>query len=221
MLARNIRRLGGALLLGFSIFIGLRGNLAFAGPAAVAGWMLLVGRPLALFGGPFRGMGGGGPTTGQSSTVDTETVRMSLDHDTGDMDGTVLKGKFSGKRLSNLGFSDLLSLLASCRDDDPNAGQLIEAYLDRMHRTAWRAHRDGGGSQSRGDSGAGSQKSRASGEMDLEEAFATLGLAPGATKEEIKAAHRRLMKRLHPDQGGSTFLASKINQAKDVLLRSL
>lgn len=218
-LAKNIRRLGGFLLLAFSIFIGLRGNLAFAGPAAVAGWMLLMGRPLSLFGGPFRGMGGGSRSAGRRSTVDTETIRMTLDHDTGEMDGTVIKGRFSGRRLSSLSFADLVALFESCRSNDPNAAQLLEAYLDRMHRDAWRAPRDGDPKTGR-DSGDGSRKSRAAGEMDLDEAYATLGLQPGASVEDIKAAHRRLMKRLHPDQGGSTFLASKINQAKDVLLRS-
>jgi DnaJ domain len=164
----------------------------------------------------FGGLGGGAPSTGQASTVDTDTIRMTLDHDTGEMDGEVVKGRFDGRRLSSLGFPDLLLLLDECRAGDPNGAQLLEAYLDRMHREAWRAHQDG-----EGNAGADSRKSAPRGEMSLEEATATLGLQPGATRDEIKQAHRRLMKKLHPDQGGSTYLASKINQAKDVLLKAL
>ena len=219
-LARNLRRLGGVALLGFATFIGIRGVIPLAGISGIAGWMLLTGRPLVLFGGPFRGTAGGHRSTGQSSTVDTETIRMTLDHDTGEMDGTVIKGRFSGRRLSAMSFGDLVALHDDCQADDPNGAQLLEAYLDRTHRDAWRAHQ-AGQDEGTGESASGSRHSRSTGEMDIEEAYATLGLSPGATKEDIKAAHRRLMKRLHPDQGGSTFLASKINQAKDVLLKSL
>jgi curved DNA-binding protein CbpA len=55
--------------------------------------------------------------------------------------------------------------------------------------------------------------------MNRDEALAVLGLKNGATADTIRAAHRRLMKELHPDRGGSDYLAAKVNQAKDVLLQ--
>jgi hypothetical protein len=55
--------------------------------------------------------------------------------------------------------------------------------------------------------------------MGVEEAYRVLGLSPGATRDDIQTAHRDLIKRNHPDQGGSTYIAAKVNEAKDVLLK--
>jgi len=197
-----------------------------AGAIAVA-YMLATGRGAnALFLGlmllPFLGRwkamwnrmrGPQGPAAGQSSTVDTALLRMTLDHDSGAMDGLVLGGAFKGRKLSELGLRELLDLLAEARLGDPDAAQLVETYLDRA-QPDWR------GAQGQA-SGMGEEQApyrAASAAMTRDEAWRILRLDAGASAEEIRAAHRRLMLKLHPDQGGSDYLAAKINQAKDLLL---
>src|SRR5438128_4062458 len=150
------------------------------------------------------------PAGGQSSTVATAFLRMTLDHDTGTMEGTILRGRFAGMRLDELGAADLLALLRECRAEDEEGARLLEAYLDRVH-PEWRDGLAGGGT-----GGGGARP--ASGDMSVEEAYAILGLSPGADPDAIKEAHRRLMVKLHPDHGGSDYLATKINRARDVLL---
>jgi DnaJ-domain-containing protein 1 len=177
------------------------------------------------------------PAGGQSSTVATGFLRMTLDHDTGTMTGTVLRGQFAGLRIEEMGVGDLLALLRECRAEDEEGARLLEAYLDRIHPdwrdelASGRAGSTTGGAgtgaggpgtaSGRARSGAGSGGKRsASGDMTAEEAYAILGLSAGATPDQIKEAHRRLMVKLHPDHGGSGYLASQINRARDVLLRA-
>jgi len=153
----------------------------------------------------FRNLGG--PKPGQSSAVETSYLRMSLDHDTGTLDGLVLEGAYRGRRLGEMNLSELQDLLRECRLEDPEAATVLEAYVERVHGVGGDAGaRQGGGAASGG------------GAMTREEAYEILGLAPGATNEQVKEAHHRLMKKNHPDQGGSNYLATKINQAKAVLI---
>ncbi|HXC12129.1 MAG TPA: DnaJ domain-containing protein [Stellaceae bacterium] len=169
------------------------------------------------------------PRGGQSSTVATDFLRMTLDHDTGTMTGTVLRGQFAGLRIEEMGVGDLLALLRECRAADEEGARLLEAYLDRLHPD-WRDELAGGragsagggaGTGGAGTRGAGSSGARsARGDMTVDEAYAILGLSAGATPDQIKEAHRRLMVKLHPDHGGSGYLATQINRARDVLLRS-
>jgi hypothetical protein len=161
---------------------------------------------------PAGGFGGGSP--GSSSEVETDTLRMELDHRSGDLDGEVLRGRFAGRSLGSLGLSDLLELLAECRREDPRSVPLLETYLDRREPD-WR----GGGADEEGPGGGAWGGAASGGAMDEATAWSVLGLAPGASSDEIKAAHRRLMSRLHPDAGGSNYLAAEINRAKDFLLR--
>jgi DnaJ domain len=150
------------------------------------------------------------PAGGQTSTVATAFLRMSLDHDTGSMEGTILRGRFAGMRLDEMGPGDLLALLRECRAEDEEGARLLEAYLDRV-RPDWR-------DELAGERAGGAATRPASGDMSVEEAYAILGLSSGADAEAIKEAHRRLMVKLHPDHGGSDYLATKINRARDVLL---
>src|SRR5947209_12168081 len=151
-----------------------------------------------------------GPSAGTSSTVETPFVRMSLDHDTGRMTGTVLRVRFAGLRLEVLGRADDLALLRECRAEDEESARLVEAYLDRADPD-W--HEDFAGAHD-----GSAPPPRGSTDVTVEEAYEILGLAPGADAEAIRAAHRRLMTQLHPDHGGTDYLATKINRARDVLL---
>ncbi|MGB0577672.1 MAG: DnaJ domain-containing protein [Alphaproteobacteria bacterium] len=159
----------------------------------------------------------GGPSQGQATGVHTRFLRMSLDHDSGILDGTVLEGRFKGRRLGELSQSELLELLQECRVADEESAQILEAYLDRVHGAGWRT----GDSGDPGTAGGGNQAGSGSpwgGGMTREEACEVLNVSLNATPDEIKAAHHALMKKIHPDQGGSNYLASKINQAKELLL---
>jgi hypothetical protein len=149
------------------------------------------------------------PAGGRSSQAETGFLRMSLDHDTGAMSGTVRRGRFAGMRIEELGLGDLLALLRECRAEDEQAARLVEAYLDRVH-PEWREAMAGGAGAGGGGTGGSA--------MSVEEACAVLGVPRGTSPQEIKAAHHRLMQKLHPDHGGSDYLATQINRARDVLL---
>lgn len=147
---------------------------------------------------------GGAASPGQASDVETSHLAMGLDHDSGRMFGRVKAGRFAGQDLADLDLPLLLELLAEIAAVDPEGVPLLEAWLDRLHPD-WREAsrpppRPGGGPMTRA------------------EALSVLGLAEGATEAEIRRAHRRLMRTAHPDQGGSDWLAARLNEARDVLL---
>ena len=148
------------------------------------------------------------PSGGQSSSVQSRYIRMSLAHDSGDLNGEVLEGQFKGQALKQLNLEELLQLLRECRDDEESVA-LLQAYLDRVYADTWRQQAGAHGQQ---------QASNGSGEMSREEALQILGLLADTSEEEIIEAHRRLMQKLHPDRGGSAYLAAKINLAKETLL---
>ncbi|MDG2034054.1 MAG: DnaJ domain-containing protein [Rhodospirillales bacterium] len=155
--------------------------------------------------------GGSGTAPGETSEIQTRFFKMYLDHGSGEMNGDVIFGQFAGKTLRGLGLPDLIALLGECREDEQSV-QVLAAYLDRYYADDWRDMVGAGGFEGDGSSGA------SSGSMTAEEAYQVLGLEPGASTEEVKDAHKKLMSKIHPDHGGSTYLATKINQAKDFLL---
>lgn len=145
---------------------------------------------------------------GQTSSVSGRYIHMTLNHDTGDINGEVLEGQFKGSTLEQLQLEQLLELLQECQDDDESAA-LLQAYLDRVYEDTWQ--------QQAGEQGR-RQRSSEPGKMSREEALQILGLPSNPSEQEIIQAHRRLIQNLHPDRGGSAYLAAKINLAKDTLL---
>ncbi|WP_370640723.1 DnaJ domain-containing protein [Xanthobacter sp. NFH-44] len=145
----------------------------------------------------------------RSSQVRSALFEMELDHATGTLSGQVIGGPHAGRALDDLDVPTLVSLRAAC---DAQSLSLLEAYLDRR-APAWREHAEA--DADRGQMGAAGT----SGAMTEEEAYQILGLQPGADAAEVRSAHRALMKKLHPDAGGSSYLAARINQAKDMILR--
>ena len=168
----------------------------------------LAGRGASPLGGMFGGFRQGpkeADADPQQSSVQTDDLRMTLNHDTGEMDGEILRGRLQGKRLGELDMTVLVTLLTEF--EDGRSRQLLTAYLDRR-APGWN------------DAGSGNQGSD-EGTMTFERALRVLDLPDSADRDDVIAAHRRLIQRLHPDRGGSAFLAATLNEAKKVLLERL
>jgi hypothetical protein len=198
------RTAGGIVALAGAAFMGARGQLGVAFPLGVTGLGLLGFLPRGALGF----WPGGQKSPGQASRVRSNFLDVTLDHDSGKMTGTIIAGRLKDTSLDQLEVSSLVGLLG---EFDSESRDLLAAYLDRR-QPRWRDHAEQ-------DAAAGRGGAARSGKMTEEEAYQILGLQPGATAEEIGRAHRGLMKKLHPDQGGSTYLAARVNEAKDVLLR--
>jgi hypothetical protein len=203
-LVRLVRYAVGYGLIGIGGVMTLSGRWGLGLPLVAGGISAIsVGRI-----GPID-LGGRSRTAGTGSTVRTRYLLLRLDHDSGALSGDILSGAFADRKLDDLGASDLLALRLEIADDGESLA-LVEAYLDRRI-PGWRENVEN-------DAAAGSRGATDSGPMTDQQAYEILGLSSGASKAEIRSAHRRLMKKVHPDQGGSTFLAAKINGAKDRLL---
>ena len=203
--ARVMKAGGGLLALGMAVFLGMRGELMVALPLGAFGLGLLGWLPFGPAGFSARTQ----KSPGQTSRVRSQFIEMELDHDTGAMRGVIVEGQRRGAALDDLSIETLVGLVP---DFDDESRSLLVAYLDRR-QPGWREHADE-------DPAAGQGRpSAARGKMSEQEAYEILGLKPGASANDISRAHRSLMKKLHPDQGGSTYLAARINEAKEVLTR--
>lgn len=212
VLARAIKIGGGVVALAVAAFTGIRGELAVAIPLGIFGAGLLGWSPFGSTGFPnLSGLFGSGAqrSPGQTSRVRSQFLDMTLDHDSGELLGQIVAGPYAGH---SLGEFDLPQLAAMIPGFDAESVSLLESYLDRRF-PAWRQDAQGQGA-------GGQRRAASSGKMTDEEAYQILGLQPGAGRDDIVRAHRALMKKLHPDQGGSTYLATRVNEAKDTLLRT-
>jgi hypothetical protein len=213
VLARAIKIGGGVVALAVAAFTGVKGELAVAIPLGIFGAGLLGWSPFGASGfgnlGAMFGGSGAQRSPGQTSRVRSDFLDMSLDHDSGELSGQIVAGPHAGHALGEF---DLAQLTAMIPGFDAESVSLLESYLDRRF-PAWRQN-------AQGNPAGGQSRPASSGKMTDEEAYQILGLQPGAGRDEIGRAHRALMKKLHPDQGGSTYLAARVNQAKDTLLRT-
>jgi hypothetical protein len=213
VLARALKIVGGVVALAVAAFTGLRGELAVAIPIGIFGAGLLGWSPFGTptfgsIGGLFSGAGTP-RSAGQTSQVRSQFLEMMLDHDSGAIAGRIVSGPNAGRQLDEF---DLPQLIAMTPEFDVESVALLESYLDRRF-PAWRQH-------AQGDAAGGQRRAATRSKMTDEEAYQILGLQPGAGRDDIARAHRALMKKLHPDQGGSTYLAARVNEAKDTLLRT-
>ena len=196
---------GGLGALAVAGLLGARGRLDIAIPLGLTGLGLLGWLPWSIPGLGARMR----KSAGQVSRVRSAFVEMELEHDTGTMRGRILAGRHEGAALDAL---DVATLAGFLPDIDEESRSLLMAYLDRRE-PLWREN-------AQADATAGSsRRGWSTGKMTEEEAYQILGVQPGASAKDIGLAHRSLMKKLHPDQGGSTYLAARVNEAKDVLLR--
>ena len=214
VLARRAKPVGITLAVLAGLFFFLTGRFDLARRVLAAAFAFL-GR-----GSPFSGWSRGpadmfdtdrGPS-GQTSRVKTRMIEMLLDHESGSMEGRVIDGQFRGMRISDLDKAQLALLHDECIHAGDQSSAVLEAFLDRSHPD-WRTDPAFSNRQTSGERSGGG-----GGKMTVEEALEVLGLEPGAGRDDVVKAHRRLMKQYHPDQGGSDYLASKINEAKDILL---
>lgn len=219
-MARLLRKGGGSVALVLAVLLIFRGELNLAVLAAGAGLWLLHGASgfasqtvspgLRGFAARHRGGRSSGPVR-----IRTDSLDVVLDRVAGTMQGAVTAGPNAGRRLETLSQAEAAASYRWCLAADHQGARLLEAYLDGRFagwRDATEFDRDPGRTQAGG-------RARGPLRMPDHEAYHVLGLAEGASREEITRAHRRLMKKYHPDHGGSTAMAARVNEAKDVLMR--
>jgi hypothetical protein len=209
-LKKVVSQAGGLGALALAALLFVRGRVEFASAAGALGlWLLGMGSAP----GWTKHFRNAGSASQGVSRVRSAMIEMELDHETGAIEGEVLAGPMEGKKLADLTRQQCEDLYRICLADDPDGARLLEAYLDRRF-AGWRPAGHGSA-----DAGGAGRSGGSSAVMTEDEAYEILGLQKGAAREEVTRAHRTLMKKLHPDHGGSTSLAARVNEAKDILMR--
>ena len=192
------------------VILTLMGKMHWVG-AALTGLLVAARQLLPVLVRLLPALGGlrasGARSSSKQSEVASRIIKMTLDHDSGDLSGVVLESTFKGWLLSELNRQQLDELLSYCQHEDTDSAQLLASYLEQRFPEDAQDREE----TNRGGENGASPSSRA-------EALAVLGLQDDATEEDIIAAHRALIQKCHPDRGGNDYLAAKINQAKDQLL---
>ena len=191
----------GVAMISTGILFFLFRSIAIAVPLIILGLILLWRKNAGIASGPAP----------QTSTVRSTYLEMTLDHDSGKIDGRILAGEREGQFLSNLELDELLEYYVEIETDDETVN-LFQTFLDNAHPD-WR-------DQQEEHSAHGQSQSPLSREMNQDQAYEVLGLEPGCTDEDIRKAYHRLIKRVHPDSGGSAVLMAQVTEAKDILLGS-
>ncbi len=211
IVARTVRYAGGAAagLVGLLLLFRGRVDLGMAG-IGVGLWLAGFAK-LPSF-GPFQWAAR--RATGRSR-VRSAMLDMELDQASGTLDGSVTSGPHAGRPLETFTRPECEDLYRDCLRDDPKGARLLEAYLDRRF-PGW-----GQTGQSQRDAGRGEPGQRRNAGLTEQQAYEILGLRQGSTRDDVVRAHRTLMKEAHPDYGGATEDAARINEAREVLMRRL
>jgi len=196
---------GSALLLIIAVVLVASGRMHWVGAAIAAAIPLIkVMLSLGLRALPLLRLWQG--RTGRPSRIRTRGMELTVNLATGEMDGVLFSGPHAGAMIASLDEQQLRAQLDFFRREDFQSAMLLRAYLAR------RGFSGLGGDSNREGTGTTEQV------MGTDEALRILGLEPGASREEILRAHKRLIQKLHPDRGGNDYLAAKINAARDRLV---
>jgi hypothetical protein len=197
------------LMIALVVVLTLTGRMHWVG-AAITGAFVFLRQilPWIIRALPFLNKLREQNTQSGESSIQTNHLSATLDHGSGHIDGEIIEGPHKGWLLSELSIMQLEDLLTHYQTEDEESAELLEAYIDQRRQQA-----DQNTEQQRTANRAASDQSARA------EALAILGLDEGSMEEEVVSAHRSLIQKLHPDRGGNDFLAAKINQAKDILLK--
>jgi hypothetical protein len=189
----------GVILITAGIWLFFFRAITFSIPLLILGTVLLLRKN--------GGMANGSPR--QTSKVRSRHLEMTLDHETGAIDGQILTGDRQGQVLSDLTLHELLKYYAEIQMEEESV-KLLQTFLDSVH-LGWRDQADESSTRSE-------ETSPLSRQMSRDEAYKLLGLEAGCDEEDIRKAYHRLIKRVHPDSGGSAALTAQVTEARDLLL---